>query len=358
LSRSRSVFIERELRTMRTMKLGLILPYEGGLTFSEALALTERAEALDFDSVWTPEAWGTDAISILGALAARTTRIRLGTGIVNVFSRTPALLAQTAATLDLISNGRFILGLGTSGHQVVAGWHGVPFDRPLQRLRETVAIVRQVLRRERLHFTGEVFTLDQGLKLIAHPLRAEVPIYLATLTPGGLRLTGEVADGWIPTLFSPQHVDVFKPYLEEGARAAGRSVASVMIAPYVQVVIDDDRARARDALRPSVARYVGGMGSRTKNFYNEVVQRYGFEAEARAVQDLYLSGKKLEAIRQVPDTLVDSISIAGPAAYVRDRLPIWSAAGVDTLLAEAHGSTQEQRLNTLEILAAASRVLH
>lgn len=343
---------------MRTMKLGLILPYEGGLAFPEALALTQRAESLDFDSVWVPEAWGTDAISILGALAARTERIRLGTAIVNVFSRTPALLAQTAATLDLISNGRVILGLGTSGHQVVAGWHGVPFDRPLQRMRETVAIIRQILRRERVRFAGEVFTLDQGLKLLARPVRADVPIYLATLTPGGLRLTGEVADGWIPTLFSPEHVDVFRPYLEEGANKAGRSLTSLTIAPEVQVLIDDDRARARDALRPWVALYVGGMGSRAKNFYNEVARRYGFEAEARAIQDLYLNGKKLEAIGQVPDDLIDSISIAGPADYMRERLQVWSAAGVNLLLAAVQGSTQEHRLKSLEILAAASRVLH
>src|SRR2546425_9026514 len=203
------------------MKIGLILPYEGGLSFDDALAMTKRAEALGFDSVWVPEAWGTDAISLLGALAARTERIRLGTGIVNVFSRTPSLLGQTAATLDLISNGRFILGLGTSGHQVVSGWHGMRFDRPLQRMRETVEIVRRVLRQERLRFDGEIFTLDQGLKLLARPVRPTVPIFLATLTPAGLRLTGEGADGWIPTLFSPDHLDLVRPQPEAGAPARG-----------------------------------------------------------------------------------------------------------------------------------------
>jgi F420-dependent oxidoreductase-like protein len=358
--RCRSEFINLDdgrLRTIPTMKLGLILPYEGGMAFSDALALTQRAEALDYDSVWVPEAWGTDAISILGALAARTDRIRLGTAIVNVFSRTPSLLAQTAATLDLISNGRFILGLGTSGHQVIAGWHGVPFDRPLQRMRETIAIVRQILRRERVRYKGDVFTLEQGLKLLAHPLRAEIPIFLATLTPGGLRLTGEVADGWMPTLFSPEHLDVFLPHLEEGARAAGRSVDAITIAPHVEVLIDDDRARARDALRPWVALYVGGMGSKSKNFYNEVVQRYGFE-EAIAIQDLYLSGKKLDAIRQVPDALIDAVAIAGPAGYAREQLQVWSAAGVGLMLAAVQGATQEDRLKTLEMLAAAMRVLH
>jgi len=340
------------------VKIGLSLPYEGGLSFADALEMTERAEALGFDSLWVPEAWGTDAISLLGALAARTERIRLGTGIVNVFSRTPTLLGQTAATLDLISNGRFILGLGTSGHQVVSGWHGMRFDRPLQRMRETVEIVRRVLRQERLRFDGEVFTLDQGLKLLARPVRPAVPIFLATLTPAGLRLTGEVADGWIPTLFSPDHLDLFRPELEAGARAAGRSLESLEIAPYVCVLVDDDRARARDAIRPWVALYVGGMGSRSKNFYNDVVARYGYADEAHDIQDLYLSGKKLEAIRRVPDALVDGITIVGPPGYVHERMEAWSSAGVTLLLASVHEKTQGDRLRTLETLAAAGSAVH
>ena len=336
------------------MKLGLNLPYEGSLSFPEAVELAQRAEALGFASVWMPEAYGTDAVSILGALAARTQRIQLGTGIVNVFSRTPALLAQTAATLDLISGGRFILGLGTSGHQVVTGWHGVAFDRPLLRMRETVAIVRQVLRRDRLLFDGQVFRLDKGLKLLAHPVRATVPIYLATLTPGGLRLTGEIADGWIPTLFAPGHMDLFRPELEAGARIGGRSLETLAIAPHVPVSIDDDRALAREALKPWVALYVGGMGSKSKNFYNDLVSQYGFADEARTLQELYLGGKQLEAIRRVPDALVDAISIAGPQSYVRERLSVWASAGVTTLLASVHGKTQPDRLRALEILAAAA----
>src|SRR3989454_5328195 len=210
--------------------------------------MTERAEALGFDSVWVPEAWGTDAISLLGALAARTQRIRLGTGIVNVFSRTPSLLGQTAATLDLISNGRFILGLGTSGRQVVSGWHGMRFDRPLQRMRETVEIVRRVLRQERLRFDGEIFTLDQGLKLLARPVRPTVPIFLATLTPAGLRLTGEVADGWIPTLFSPDHLDLFRPQLEAGGPAPRRALHPLPVAPPRSGLLGDDPAAAAGAL--------------------------------------------------------------------------------------------------------------
>ena len=336
------------------MKLGLNLPYEGSLAFPEAVELAQRAEALDFESVWMPEAYGTDAISILGALATRTQRIQLGTGIVNVFSRTPALLAQTAATLDMISDGRFILGLGTSGYQVVAGWHGIAFDRPLLRMRETMAIVRQVLRRDRLLFDGQIFHLDKGLKLLAHPVRDTVPIYLATLTPGGLRLTGELADGWIPTLFAPDHMDLFRPELEAGARVSGRSLETLAIAPHVPVSIDNDRARARDALKPWVALYVGGMGSKTKNFYNDLVTQYGFGDDARMLQELYLGGKQLEAIRRVPDALVDAISIAGPPSFVRERLAVWAAAGVTKLLASVHGKTQTDRLRTLEILATAA----
>jgi F420-dependent oxidoreductase-like protein len=330
------------------MKLGLVLPYEGGLSFSEILELTLRAEAVGFDSVWAPEAWGTDSISILGALAARTDRIRLGTAIINVFSRTPALIGQTAATLDLISGGRFILGLGTSGHQVIAGWHGIPFNNPLQRMRQTVDVVRRVLRREPLQFDEHT----KGLKLLAKPLRSTIPIFLATLTPGGLRLTAEVAEGWMPTLFSPEHIGLFRPELEAGARLSGRSLDSLEVAPSMPVCLDDDRERARDAIRPWVALYVGGMGSRAKNFYNQTAQRYGFIEDAAAIQELYLGGKKLEAIQRVPDALVDTVSVAGPPGLIRDRLAECASLGVTLLLAMVHGSEPAQRLRTLEVLAA------
>src|SRR2546423_986338 len=345
-------------RTMPSMKLALVLPYEGSLPFSEAVELAKHAEAGGYDSIWVPEAYGTDAISILGGLAASTERIRLGTAIVNVFSRTPALLAQTAATLDLISGGRFVLGLGTSGHQVISGWHGVQFEQPLQRMRETVAIVRQVLRRDRLEFHGEVFDLTQGLKILAHPVRPAVPIFLATLSPAGLRLTGEVADGWIPTLFSPDHVDVFRSHLEEGARLAGRSLASLEIAPHAPVLVDNDRAHARDTLRPWAALYVGGMGSRQKNFYNDLVKRYGFAEEAQRIQELYLAGKRLEAIQSVPDALMDAISIAGPLGYVQERLHAWATAGVTLLLADVQARPQAERLRTMELLATAASAVH
>ncbi len=338
------------------MKLGLVLPHEGELTFAETRELTVAAEAAGFDSVWVPEAWGLDAISTLGALAASTSRIRLATGIINVFSRSPALIAQTAATLDLISNGRVILGLGTSGHQVIAGWHGVDFDRPLTRMRETVEIVRSVLRREPLRYEKEIFKLTQGLKLRARPFRSEVPIFLATLTPGGLRLTGEVADGWMPTLLAPERTDLFRPYLEEGARKAGRSLDDIEIAAAVSVYIDDDRERAREAVRPWVAFYVGGMGSKNKNFYNETVRRYGFVDDAIAIQELYLAGKRLEATRRVPDALIDLVAIAGPPSTVRARLAAYAAAGVGTVVTGVHSApTQESRLGMIEQLAAVAQ---
>jgi F420-dependent oxidoreductase-like protein len=333
------------------VKLGLVLPYEGSFSLAESIELTRTAEALGYDSVWMPEAWGTDAVSVLGALAASTDRIRLGTGILNVFSRTPALLGQTAATLDALSGGRFILGLGTSGPQVIAGWHGVPFDRPLRRMRETVEIVRQVVRRQPLRFEGEVFKLEQGLKLLSHPVRDRIPIFLATLTPAGVRLCGEVADGWMPTMFSPVHSGVFRPDLEEGARASGRPLQAIEIAPTVPLVIDSDLARARDAVRPWVALYVGGMGSRARNFYNQTVLRYGF-TQASQIQDLYLSGKRKEALAAVPDALIDAVAIAGPEPAVRDRVAAFREAGVTTLAVIPFAPDVERRRRALELLAS------
>ena len=302
-----------------------------------------------------PEAYGTDAVSILGALAARTEGIGLGSGILNVFSRTPALLAQTAVTLDQLSNGRFSLGLGTSGHQVVAGWHGVAYEHPLRRMRETVEVVRRVVRREPLRYQGEVFQIDQGLKLMAHPPRPAVPVYLATLTPGGVRLAGELAEGWIPTVFSPEHVRVFLKDLDAGRRAGGRSGAALEIAPSVPVSIGEDQAAARQALRPWAALYVGGMGSVARNFYNQTVRRYGFEREAIEIQELYLSGRKLEAISRVPDALLDAIAIAGPRQHVRERLAGYRAAGVTTLLARFQAPDAASELEALEALAEAAR---
>lgn len=292
---------------------------------------------------------------MLGALAVRTERIRLGTGIVNVFSRTPALLGQTAATLDALSGGRFILGLGTSGPQVIAGWHGVPFDRPLQRVRETVAVVGQVLRREPVRFEGDIFQLTQGLKLLAHPVRARVPVFLATITAAGVRLAAEVADGWMPILYSPEHAGLFRPDLQAGLAVAGRPAADIEIAPTMPAVVNEDLARAHDAVRPWVALYVGGMGSRAKNFYNDTVRRYGFEAEAKEIQDLYLGGRKRDAIAAVPDALVDAVSLSGPRARIRERINACARAGATLLVVHVEAAeSQAERLQALETLAQAA----
>jgi F420-dependent oxidoreductase-like protein len=289
---------------------------------------------------------------MLAALAVRTERIKLGTGIVNVYSRTPALLGQTAATLDALSGGRFILGLGTSGHQVIAGWHGVPFDRPLLRVRETITIVGQVLRREPVRFQGDVFQLTQGLKLLAHPVRPAVPVFLATITPAGVRLAAEVADGWMPILYSPEHADVFRTDLEAGLAAAGRPMAALEIAPTMPAVIDEDLARAYDAIRPWVALYVGGMGSRTKNFYNETVRRYGFGEEASRIQELYLGGRRRDAMAAVSDALVDAVTLSGPKARVRERIQACAEAGATLVIVHVEAApTQAERLAALETLA-------
>jgi F420-dependent oxidoreductase-like protein len=311
------------------VKLGLTLPYTDHVPRELVVQFVQEADRLGYDAVWLPEAYGWDAFTALTQLACATERIGLATGIVNVFSRSPALIAQTAGSLDEISNGRFRLGLGTSGHQVVEGWHGVPFRRGVRRMRETTDIVRRALRRERLDYDGEIFQLRGNLKLITHPVRSEIPIYLATLTPSGVELAGEIADGWLPTLFSPRHhQDVFLPLLARGAARAARAVEDVSVCPMVTVVVTDDVAAGRDAVRPNLALYIGGMGSREKNYYNALFQSYGFVDEARRVQDLYLDRRREEAVAGVSDEMVDLVTVIGPAADCRRRLEELGGIGI------------------------------
>ena len=338
------------------MKLGITIPYTDHVPRELIVEYVRRADRLGYDRVWVAEAYGWDAFTVLTQLACATQRIGLGTGIINVFSRSPALIAQTAASLDAISGGRFVLGLGTSGHQVISGWHGIPFERGVRRLRETVEIVRSVLRRERLTYTGEIFRMDMGLRLITHPVRPEIPIYLATLTPAGLALAGEVADGWMPVFHSPAHFDtVLRPDLERGAARAGRDLNRMSVCAYQPVVVTDDIAAGRDQARPHIALYVGGMGSRERNYYNRLFQSYGFAAEARRVQDLYLGPRKREAIRAVTDEMVDLVTIIGPAAECRRRLEALAAAGVDevALGISVPGNDPPAVLAALEALAPA-----
>jgi len=320
------------------MKLGVHIGYWGlGLTREDQLEIVREAERLGYDSVWAAEAYGSDAATILGWIAGQTSKIRLGSAIFQMPARSPAMTAMTAATLDQLSDGRMILGIGSSGPQVAEGWHGQRFGRQIQRTREYVAVVRKALARERLEFHGETLDLPlpdgpgKALKLTIAPVQDRIPIYLAAIGPNNTRLAGEIADGWIPTLFSPEHVAEFRPLLEEGAASAGRMLDGFDIAPTVNVFVTDDLTGARDAMRPFLALYVGGMGSREKNFYNLLVQRYGFEDAAREVQDLYLEGKREEAMAALSDELIDLVSLVGTKDKVRDKLQVFREAGVHTL---------------------------
>jgi F420-dependent oxidoreductase-like protein len=340
------------------MKLGVHIGYWGlGLTREDLLDVVLEAERLGYDSVWTAEAYGSDAATILGWVAGQTSKIRIGSAIFQMPGRSPAMTAMTAATLDQLSDGRMILGIGSSGPQVAEGWHGQRFGRQIQRTREYVAVVRKALARERVEFHGETLELPlpdgpgKALKLTIAPVQEQIPIYLAAIGPNNTRLAGEIADGWIPTLFSPEHVAEFRPLLEEGAREGARSLDGFDIAPTVNVLISDDLAAARDAMRPFLALYVGGMGSRERNFYNQLVQRYGFEDAAREVQDLYLDGKREEAMAALPDELIDLVSLCGPADRVRERLAVYRDAGVGTLGITPLAFDRDGRLEQLRLVA-------
>jgi F420-dependent oxidoreductase-like protein len=321
------------------MRLGLQVGYWGlGMTAEQQLELVREAESAGFDSVWAAEAYGSDTATVLGWLAGQTERIRIGAGIFQMPGRSPAMTAMTAATLDHLSNGRMILGIGSSGPQVAEGWHGQRFGKQLQRTREYIEVVRKALARERLEYQGEVYELPlpdgpgKALKMMIGPVQERIPIYLAAIGPKNTQLAGEIADGWLPFFFSPEHVDDARKLLDEGAARSGRSLEDFDIAPSVNLCIDDDADKARDTVRPIVALYVGGMGSREKNFYNALVQRYGFEDAAREIQDLYLDGKKDEAAAAIPPELIDTIALVGPADRIRERLEAYREAGVGTII--------------------------
>ncbi len=310
-----------------------------------------EAERLGYDSVWTAEAYGSDAATILGWLAQATSTIKLGSAIFQMPGRSPAMTAMTAATLDQLSGGRMLLGIGSSGPQVAEGWHGQRFARQLLRTREYLAVVRKALAREKLEFHGETLELPlpdgpgKALKLTIAPVQEKIPIFLAAIGPKNTTLAAEIADGWIPTLFSPEHLSEFRPLLEEGfAKAEGaKGFEDFEIAPTVNVMVTDDVESARDAMRPYVALYVGGMGSRKQNFYNALVQRYGFEDAAKEVQDLYLEGKREEAMAALPGELIDTVSLCGPHDVVRERLAVFRDAGVGTLMVSPMAWTFDER---------------
>ena len=348
----------------RSVKLGVSVGYWGfGVTAADQLVIARTAEELGYDSVWAAEAYGSDAATVLAWLAAGTSRIKLGAGIFQIPARSAAMTAMTAATIDQLSGGRFLLGLGTSGPQVSEGWHGVRFAKQLQRTREYVAVVRMALAHQKVEFHGETLELPlpdgpgKVLKLTVRPAQEEIPIYLAVLGPKNVALAGEIADGWLPVFFSPEHTKALRVPLEEGAARAGRSLDGFRICPNVNVMISDDVELARNAMRPVLGLYVGGMGSREQNFYNRLVSSYGFEREAQQVQELYLAGRKSEAMLALPDDLIDAVSIAGPPQRARERLRAYRDAGVETLIVSPMSMDQDERLAQLRLVAEIAKDL-
>jgi F420-dependent oxidoreductase-like protein len=340
------------------VKLGVSIGYWGlGHTPDEQLEIAQVAEELGYDSVWAAEAYGSDAATVLAWLAAQTRTIKLGSGIFQIPARSAAMTAMTAATIDNLSGGRMLLGLGTSGPQVSEGFHGVRFGKQLQRTREYIAVVRLALERKKIEFHGETLELPlpdgpgKVLKLTIKPVQERIPIFLAVLGPKNVALAGEIADGWLPVFFSPEHTRALRGPLEEGAARAGRSLADFRICPSVNVMIGDDLESARNAMRPVLALYVGGMGSREQNFYNRLVSTYGFEKAAQEVQDLYLEGKRTEAMFALPDELIDLVSIVGPRDKAKEKIRAFKDAGVDTLIVWPVMPDQEERKNQLRLLA-------
>jgi F420-dependent oxidoreductase-like protein len=338
------------------MRLGLNIGYAGA-SLADRLDLVLEAERLGFDSVWAAEAYGSDAVTVLSWYAARTSRLRVGSAVMQMPARTPAMTAMTAATLSELSGGRFLLGLGLSGPQVVEGWHGEAYGKPLGKTREYLGIVRTVLGRRRLHHEGEHYRipydgpdatgLGKELRLTLHP-RHQIPIYLAAIGPRNVALAAEIADGWLPVFYSPERAGaVFRPHLEAGFAAAGDpgKEARFDVAPSVPAVVTADVEQARWGIKPYLALYVGGMGARGKNFYFDLACRYGYEEAAARIQDAYLGARRMEALAAVPDALVDEVSLVGSREQIADRLAAWRESGVTTLIVQA------EDVETLRVLA-------
>ena len=341
------------------MRIGTGISYAGG--FAESVADIVELEKAGLDIVFVPEAYSFDAVSQLGYLAAKTSRVEIASGIFQIYTRTPTLTAMTAAGLDFVSDGRFTLGLGASGPQVIEGFHGVKYDAPLARTREIIEICRQVWRRERVVHEGTHYTIplppEQGtglgkpLKLINTPVRERIPILLASLGPKNVALTAELAEGWEPIFFHPEKAaDVWGASLAEGKAKRDPSLGELDTVVGVALAIGDDVEHLLDQIRGTLALYIGGMGARGKNFYNALACRYGYEAEAKLIQDLYLDGKKAEAAAAVPLELLRAISLVGPAGYVKERLDAFAAAGATTLVANPLVPGREARVATVSQL--------
>jgi F420-dependent oxidoreductase-like protein len=333
--------------------------YVVGAAVHDHVALAQEADRLGYTVAWAAEAYGSDSPTVASWVAAKTQRIDIGTAVMQIPARTPAMTAMTAATLDLLSDGRFRLGLGVSGPQVSEGWHGVRFDKPLARTREYVAIVKKAISRETVSYDGEFFTLPlpggpgKALKLTVHPRRSQIPLYLAAVGPKNLELCGEIADGWLAIFFAPEHADVSFAPLDQGLAKAGRGRAGFDVSATVPVSFDDDLEAAAAPIRGYTALYVGGMGSRQQNFYNRLACRMGYEAEAKLVQDLYLDKRHRDAMAAVPLELIDRTSLIGPPERVADRMHAYAEAGVTTLSVSSFEPDLEGRLSVLRKVAEA-----
>ncbi|HJU51536.1 MAG TPA: LLM class F420-dependent oxidoreductase [Acidimicrobiia bacterium] len=333
--------------------VGFGIPYDRPERWKETVDFVVQAERLGIDSVWSAEAWGSDAVTPLGYLASRTERIKLGSGIVQTGTRTPALVAMTAATLQLLSEGRFLLGLGTSGPQVIEGWHGISFDQPVSRMREIVEIVRLALSGERVTYQGSIYQLPlpggegKALRLGLSAV-TPVPIYLATLGPKSLLLTGAIADGWLGTSFIPEHADVFMTHLRRGAEEAGRSLSDLDLHAGGVVAFADDPEQLVEARRPGIAFTLGAMGSAKTNFYNDAFARAGYEELAKRVQSLWIAGRRDEATALIPDEIVLQTNLLGTDAMVAERILAYQKAGITTIRVAPSGATSTGRIATLE----------
>ncbi len=324
----------------------------------EAALQVAALEGAGLDAIWVAEAYGFDSPTIMGFLAARTERAKIGSAILNVYSRTPALIAQTAAGLDAVSGGRALLGLGASGPQVVEGWHGKPYDKPLGRTRETIELCRRIWRREVIDHHGitdmplpaeKGGRLGKPLKILTRPVRPDIPVYVAALGPANVRMTAEVADGWLPTLFIPEKAaEVWGAPLAEGAARRDPALGPLQTVAGGLLAIGEDAAAARDLARPTIALYVGGMGAKGKNFYHDLAAAYGYERAADTIQELYLAGKKREAEAAVPDELCELMSLCGPEGYVRDRIAAFREAGVTMLNVHPVGPEPAKLIETVK----------
>jgi F420-dependent oxidoreductase-like protein len=342
------------------MRVGMMLNYSGG--FTETVSELSDFEKAGLQIVFVPEAYSFDAVSQLGFIAARTTTVEIASGILPIYSRTPALTAMTAAGLDFVSGGRFTLGLGTSGPQVVEGWHGVPYDAPVGRTRELIEICRMVWRRERLDYHGRHYTLplpsEQGtglgkpLKLINRPVRDRIPVVVAALGPKNVALAAELAEGWQPIFYFPEKAGLTwgTPLAEGKAKREVATLGELDVIAAAPLAIGDDVTHLRDVLRPVLALYIGGMGAPDKNFYYDLARRYGFQKEADQIQGAYLSGRKDEAAALVPAELVEKTSLIGPHGYVKERLAAYRETGVTTLNVTALSPTHEQRVKDIETI--------